>query len=232
MNIRAAFASEDETPDRGGYSRQLRNRFLSEALVLPYFASFNWRITKGLPIDPADLPFLACYLGPENMVPRGERGAGPLEFMVTARFNWSCMIAESDKEEAERRLDGAYVALLEGLLRNPSLVSFGDTTDYDTGVSTEYNARIEGLPRQDMRIVWGTPYLNNETPVAELQYEMTVCYDRIFSPIILHDLEEINIETSFPIYRTPEERERIQQIRQHLILTPQPPAPRKDQAHG
>ncbi|MGB8964747.1 MAG: hypothetical protein WCB99_03805 [Candidatus Cybelea sp.] len=231
MNVRA-FRSDDETPDKGSYSRQIRNRFLAEALVLPYFASFKWRVTSGVPIMPDDLPFLACYLGDENMIPRGERSAGPLEFIVTARLNWSCMIAESDKEEAERRLDGAYVALLEGLLRNPSLVNFGDTTDYDTGIATEYNARIDGFQRHDKRIRWGTPFHNNETPVAELQYEMTVSYDRVFSPILLHDLEEINIETSFPVHRTPEERERIQQIRQQLILNPAAPAPRKDNAHG
>lgn len=226
-----AFRSEDETPDKGSYTRQIRNRFLAEALVLPYFASFNWRVTSGVPIMPESLPFLACYLGDESMVPRGERSAGPLEFIVTARFLWSCMIAESDKEEAERRLDGAYVALLEGLLRNPALVSFGDTTDYDTGIATGYNARIDGFQRHDKRVRWGTPFHNNETPVAELQYEMTVSYDRIFSPILPHDLEEIDVTTDFPIHRTTAERERIQQIRQH-ILNPVSPAPRKDNVNG
>ena len=62
---------------------------------------------------------------------------------------------------------------------------------------------------------------------------MTLQYRRTFQPrSVSIDLEEIDVTTSFPIHRTPEERERIQQIRQQLLFVTQPPAPRKDRPNG
>jgi hypothetical protein len=228
----AALIGEDEDPLRGSFSEALRNRMLGTVVSLPFFASFMPRVTRALPIAVEDLPILGCYLGEETMIPDGDLNAGPIQFIVMIRLGWSIMIAESDKEKAEHRLECAYVALLNGIWGNPDVTNMLDTTNYETGEVTEYNARMEGAQRQSSRTAWGSFLLNNETPVAEKQYEMILQYRRIYSPGPFHDLEEIDIQTSFPIYRTPEERERIQQIRQQLLFTAQPPTPRKDQAHG
>jgi len=55
---------------------------------------------------------------------------------------------------------------------------------------------------------------NNETPVAELQYDVTIKYRSEFAPHIEDDLEEIDVTTAFPPGATAEERARIQQVRQ------------------
>jgi hypothetical protein len=224
------WTSENETPDRGSYSEALRNRFLLEAMNLPFFAAFMPRLTRALPIQPADLPILGCYVGEETMVPDGDWNASSLKFIVTVRLGWSIMVAESDKEEAERRLDKAYVALLDGLWRNPELTSFLDTTDPVTGEPTEYNARFEGVMFQRAITQWGAVFLDNETPVAEKQWDVTLRYRRVFDPRLEHDLEEVHLTTAFPPGRTPEELERIQQVRQRLILNLIPP--RKERHHG
>jgi hypothetical protein len=133
-----AFRSESEEPQRGSYTRALRDRLLAEALGLPYFASFNYRTTAGLPIIwPDSLPFIGCYIGgDETMSPDGDWNAAGLKFIVNARLSWQVMVAESDREKAEYILDGAYVALLEGLWNNPYITSVGDTTDPDLGFGT------------------------------------------------------------------------------------------------
>ena len=198
-------------------------------MALPFFANFMPRLTRALPIQPEDLPILGCYLGEEMMTPDGDWDAGALKFIVTVRLGWSIMVAESDKEAAERQLDSAYVALLDGLWRNPELTSFLDTRDPVTGEETEYNARFEGVMRQNARTMWGTPFLDNTTPVAEKQWDVTLQYRRAFSPRLIHDFEEIQITTAFPAGRTPEQIEQIQQVRQQLLFTT---TPRKERPYG
>jgi hypothetical protein len=208
---------EDEVPERGSYSMAIRNRLMREALQIPYFAEFVPVLTKGLPIDPRNLPILGCYLGEENATAWGHRAAGGLKFTITVRMNWSVLIEESDKEEAEKRLDSAYVALTDWLFRNPSLTNLTNTFDITTGDSTEYNARFY-VAGWRTSVQWGAYLLDNKTPVAERQWDLALEYGRDFSPRLTDDLEEVHVTTDIPIWRTPEERERIQQIRQRLIL--------------
>jgi hypothetical protein len=231
VNVRAVLG-EDEDTVRGTYAEAIRNRMLTIAFKSPFFATFMPRVTRGLPIAVTDLPILGCYLGEETNIPDGDLNAGQIAFITTVRFGWSIMVAETDKEAAEHRLECAYVALRNGLWCSPSLNSLLDTTDYETGEVTIYNARFEGAQRQSARTVWGAFLLDNETPVAEKQWEVTVQYRCVFNPGPFHDLEEVDVTTSFPAHRTPEERERIQQVRQQLLFITQPPAPRKDNAYG
>jgi hypothetical protein len=223
MNSIPPFAvSPDENTTDGSYGEALRDRFLFEAMRLPFFASFMPRITEGLPIAIEDLPILACYLGEDSMIAEGDGRADGFKFICTQRLNWQVMIVESNKEAAEHRLECAYVALL-GLLSNPYLTSHGDTTDPDLGVATRYNARFSAMPRSSALTRWGAFLLNNETPVAEKRWEMQLQYIRDISPVIPHTLDEIDITTRFPPNRTPEQIEAIQQIRQLITVTPAPP---------
>jgi hypothetical protein len=215
--------SDDENTTDGSYAEALRDRFLSEAMRLPFFASFLPVTTKGRPIATEDLPILGCYIGEESMIPEGDGRADGFKFICTLRLNWSIMVAESDKETAERRLERAYVALLYGLLGNPYLTSHQDTLDPDLNVATRYNARFSMIPRSSAITTWGAFLLNNETPVAEKRWEIQLVYTRDIYPRIAHDLLEVDITTRFPPHRTPEQIEQIQQIRQLITFTPAPP---------
>jgi hypothetical protein len=214
--------SDDENTTDGSYGEALRDRCLSEAMALPFFASFLPVTTKGRPIATEDLPILGCYIGEESMVPEGDGRADGFKFTCTLRLNWQIMVAESDKDAAERRLERAYVALLYGLLGNPYLTSHGDTFDPDRNVATRYNARFSMVGRSSAVTNWGAFLLNNETPVAEKRWEIQLQYIRDISPVIPHTLDEIDITTRFPPNRTPEQIEAIQQIRQLITFTPAP----------
>jgi hypothetical protein len=215
--------SDDENTTDGSYGEAFRDRLLSEAMALPYFASFLPVTTKGRPIATEDLPILGCYIGEESMIPEGDGRADGFKFICTLRLNWSIMVAESDKDAAERRLERAYVALLYGLLGNPYLTSHLDTLDPDRNVATRYNARFSMLVRSSAVTTWGAFLLNNETPVAEKRWEIQLQYIRQISPVIVHTFDEIDITTRFPPNRTPEQIEAIQQIRQLITFTPAPP---------
>jgi hypothetical protein len=224
MNSIPPFAiSPDENTTDGSYGEAVRDRLLSEAMALPFFASFMPITTRGRPIQKEDLPILGCYLGEESQIPEGDGRATWPKFECTLRINWSIMVAETNKEAAEHRLECAYVALLYGLWGNPYLTSHGDTHDPDRNVGTRYNARFSMLPRQSARTEWGAFLLNNETPVAEKRWEIQVTYRREIDPRIVHTLDEIDITTRFPPHRTPEQIEQIQQIRQLITFTPATP---------
>jgi hypothetical protein len=224
MNSIPPFAiSPDENTTDGSYGEAIRDRLLSEAMALPFFASFMPVTTKGRPIDTADLPILACYLGEETTIPEGDGRATNISFICTRRLNWQIMVAESDKEAAEHRLECALVGLRNGLWGNPYLTSHGDTYDPDRNVGTRYNARFSMIPRESALIEWGAFLINNETPVGRMQWEIQVSYIRQISPVIVHDLLEVDITTRFPPNRTPEQIEQIQQIRQLITFTPAPP---------
>jgi hypothetical protein len=215
--------SEDENTTDGSYGEAIRDRLLSEAMRLPFFASFLPVTTRGRPIAIEDLPILACYIGEERQIPEGDGRANGLKFIATLRLNWSIMIVDSDKEAAERRLERAYVALLYGLWGNPYLTSMLDTLDPDLGVATRYNARFSSIPQQSAQTFWGAFLLDNETPVAEKRWEIQLQYTRSIAPRIVHDLDEVHITTKFPPNRTPEQIEQIQQIRLLLTFTPSSP---------
>lgn len=222
--VRVAQAvSDDENTTDGSYGEALRDRFLSEAMRLPFFASFLPVTTRGRPIAADDLPILGCYIGEESMIPEGDGRADGFKFICTLRLNWSIMVAESDKEAAERRLERAYVALLYGLFGNPYLTSHQDTLDPDSGVATRYNTRFSMVGRSSAITAWGPFLLNSETPVAEKRWEIQLQYIRDISPVIPHDLLEIDVTTRFPPNRTPEQIEQIQQIRQLITFTPATP---------
>src|SRR5262249_38738631 len=96
---------------------------------------------------------------------------------------------------SEAILDQAWWAIMTGLWSDPYLMNFLDTRNPATGTSNPDNTRLEGIRGGMRRHVWGAIGLNNERPVAELQYEATVCYRSRFLPVIPDDLLRIHQET-------------------------------------
>jgi hypothetical protein len=225
--------TEDESYRWGSYPLALRDAFLAVAMGLPTFDGYTVRRTRALPIMPEDLPILGCYIGDEAIIPDGAGNQGDLCFEVTTKLGFSIMIVQNDPDQAERTLEGAYASLMYALWTNPNLTNMLDTTDYDTGLGTPLNARFEAVTRQQARTVWGAFLLNNETPVAEKQYDIWLKFRRPFTPVLPHDFDGLTITTGLPHDGTPEQRERIQQVRQRLSFAPAAPrSPLKERFHG
>ena len=197
------------------YSLVLRDRFFDATLELPFFATgFQTRKNRQFPIQKEQLPVLGVYLIDENMVPDGDGHAGHIAFIHMVRIGFSVVIANNEPVAAETTLDRAFWALMNGLWRDPYLTSFIDTYNPAVGRGTPDNVRFESIERGLRRHQYGAVGQNNETPVAELQYDVTIKYRSEFAPHIEDDLEEIDVTTAFPPGATAEERARIQQVRQ------------------
>jgi hypothetical protein len=138
------------------------------------------------------------------------------------------VVVNNDPEEAERVLDWAEMALMDGLWRDQYLTNFLDSHRPGDAPTLD-NIRFESIPRGATRIEFGTAGQNNETPVAELRYEVSLVYRAEFAPTIEDDLLEVNIVTGLPPGGTEAERAAIQQIRQRFTAAA---PPRKEPANG
>jgi hypothetical protein len=202
------------------YSLVLRDAFFDATLRLPFFErGYQTRKNRQFPVQKEQLPVLGVYLIDETMVPDGDGNAGHIAFVHTSRIGFSVIIANNDPVASEATLDRAFWALMNGLWRDQYLTNLLDTYNPDLAAGTPDNVRFESVERGVRRHLYGAVGQNNETAVAELQYDVSIKYRSEFGPVIEDDLEEIDITTAFPPGATPEERERIQQVRQVMRFT-------------
>src|SRR5262249_49145076 len=169
------------------YSLNIRDALFARTVQLPFFAGYTARRSNQLMAQPYHLPYLGVYLVRENMTPDGDPNAGEVRFSHDVIIGWSVIIENNDPVASEAILDQAWWAIMTGLRSDPYLMNFLDTRNPATGTSNPDNTRLEGIRGGMRRHVWGAIGLNNERPVAELQYEATVCYRSRFLPVIPDD---------------------------------------------
>lgn len=178
------------------FSLDIRDTFFNAVTRMPFFANYTKRKNKMLQVQPELLPFLAVYLLDETMTPDGDANAGYIRFSHSLRIGFSVMILNNDQDLAEQTIDAAFWALMNGLWTDPSLNNPIDTFNVDTGISNINNVRFESLTRGTRRHLYGNARADNETPLAELQYDVTVFYRSDFWPEITDDLLLVDIKTA------------------------------------
>jgi hypothetical protein len=158
---------------------------LREAMIAqlrPLFPGYTVRRNNAMPIEAAwQLPVLGVYLLSERMTPLGDWNAGSIRFYHEAQFGFQVIVANNDSDAAQRTLDACWWLLMTGLWANDDLTNL-------IGVQTADNTRIEGVTLANRRFVFGTVGKNNETPVAELQYEATCKFGSLWAPVPQDDL--------------------------------------------
>jgi hypothetical protein len=158
------------------YSWVLRETFV--ATLAPLFPGYTILRNNQVPIQRAQLPILGVYLLPEKMTPDGDWNAGEVRFTHDFQIGFSIIIANNGPDVAEQKLDAAWWTLMGGLWPNVGLMNMINSTTAD-------NTRIEGVMFGMRRFVYGAIGLNNETPVAELQYETTCRYRTGWPPLTI-----------------------------------------------
>jgi hypothetical protein len=180
------------------YAWALREAFLAAALRHPFFADggFTVRRTRQLPVQVHQLPVLGAYLVDQQTVPEGDGNAGEFVFVSTARIGFSVIIVNDDVNDTETVLDRAYMALMNSIWRDPYVTSFIDTHNPHQDEGSPLNARFESAPRQSRRNIYGSVGTTNETPIAELQYEVSLMHRSDYAPIISDELLEVDFKTA------------------------------------
>ena len=213
--------------DTQSYGLVIRD-ILHDALAPdPFFANYTVRKTRMLRVQTELLPYLGVYIADETMVPDGDSNAGNVRFIHTTRIGFSVMIANNDPVIAELQVDAAFWRIMNRLWTDEYITNVLSTYDPATGTETPDNTRFEGVERGQRRHVFGNAGLNNETPLAELQYDVTIKHRTTWSPIIPDDLEEIDITTGVKAGDTQAEMDQRQQVtRKYLFDITRKPIPK------
>ena len=172
------------------YSLVTRDAFFDAVTADPFFASYTCRKTKMLAARPEYLPYLGVYIIDETMLPDGDFNTGDIRFKHTLRIGFSVMVANNDQDVLEANLDAAFWRIMNRLWTDDGL------TDLITS-SMPDNVRMEGITRGLRRHVFGATSLNNETPIGEMQYDVSVFSRSEWWPEITEPLDMITSQTQF-----------------------------------
>ena len=180
------------------YPMLLLDGTMSRIQALPFFSTFNFSSHKGLIIQPSSIPFCGVYMLQEMMLPDGEPNTGEPRFRTAVRLGVSVIVQNNDPVAAENKLDDAMQEISIGL--------FTDSTYYNNK-----SFQIQGFTSASRQHVFGrVGTLDNETPIAELRFELVVDLGIIYYPPNVPDtLEVIHLETRYPAGSDPAE---IQQV--------------------
>jgi hypothetical protein len=191
--------------DTQSYSLVIRDAFYDAVSSDPFFADYTCRKTKMLRVQSELLPYLGVYIIDETMLPDGTANTGDVRFSHTTRIGFSAMVANNDQVIAEQMIDAAFWRIMNRLWPDPGIMNVLLSTLPD-------NVMIESVNRGSRRHVFGASALNNETPIAELQYDVSIFYRSGWPPIITDDLLEIDVSTGIKIGDTQAEMDGRQQI--------------------
>ena len=174
--------------DTQSYSHVIRDAFFNALVADPFFAKYTYRKNKMLVARPEYLPYLGVYIIDETMTPDGDGNAGNIDFIHAERIGFSVIQGNNDQDALELGLDAAYWRIMnrlwtDGKLNNVFLSSLPDNTQF------------ESVERGMRRYVWGNSAFSNETPVGEVQYDITVRHRTYWAPGPFEDLLTIDVQT-------------------------------------
>lgn len=181
--------------DTQSYGLVIRDIFYDAVAGDTFFASYTCRKNKMQSVQHQLLPYLGVYIMDETMLPDGDANAGMIRFSHTLRIGFSVMIAINDQVLAEQQIDAAWWRIMHRLWPDQYIMNLFDTMNPNTGLGNPDNTTIESITRGVRRHVFGSTALNNETPIAELQYDVSVFFRTMWPPIITDDLAEIDVRT-------------------------------------
>lgn len=208
--------------DIQSYGFVIRDMLIDKLAGAPFFQGFTVRKSRILQVQTQHLPYLGGYLMSEDMAGDGDINAGHIKFTNTTKIGFSVFVVNNDPVACEAKLDEAYWTICNTLWRDPALMSYGDTTPYIVGgggVGNPDNTRIEGISRGSRQFVFGNSTLDNETPIGELRYDVSVVHRNEFAPIITDDLLEIHVTTGVKPGETQEQMDQRQQVGAKYVFT-------------
>jgi hypothetical protein len=164
------------------YSLLVRDGVFDRVRRFPFFKDFSFSKTKSLPIQVDQLPYCGIYFVNELMLPEGDPGVGEIRFRTTVRIGISVIVINNYPDVGEARADQALYEIENGL--------FSDPTFYNNN-----NYKIESFIRGERTHIFGSVGHDNETPVVELQFDLS-CYLGVipFEPYIPDVFETLHID--------------------------------------
>ena len=178
--------------DTQSYSLVIRDVLFDALAGDPYFANYTKRKTRMLAVQAQLLPYLGVYFMKEAMVPDGDANAGCIRFTHAVDIGFSVMIANNDQVAAELAANAGWWRIMQRLWPDQYIMNMINTYDPTTGTQNPDNTIIEAVTRGQVRPNYG---MVNETPLVEMQYDISLSYRTNWPPVIVDDLLEIDVTT-------------------------------------
>jgi hypothetical protein len=169
------------------HSWYIREGILERLKTIPIFSTvktFARNRGKG-PIQNELLPFLACYFVDEPFGPDGDINAGEPGFQHRLKLGFSVILQSNNNDGLEQNLDMAHWAIMNYLTRQ-DWWRFPMPPPYPPTM-------IEGVERGYRKHVFGNAGLNNETPIGELQMELTFVHRTYFNPLVTDNFLNMHV---------------------------------------
>lgn len=160
----------------------VRDALFDRVAAMPFFQGFTFAKNKMLRVQTQDLPYCGVYLINELLTPEGDSNAGDIRLRNSGRYGFSVIIIDNDNEDGEAKLDQAMSEITNGLFTDTTLTGFN-------------NKLLQGITRGERMHVYGSMALDNETPILELQFDMTADLGTaIFKPVITDDFITLHVD--------------------------------------
>lgn len=170
------------------YGMMVRDAMFERIKTTPFFQNFKLSKSHALQIQTSDMPYCAIYFLGEQLTQDGNNNTGEVRFSSEVRIGFSVYMINNDPEAMEYRLDNAYEAIFQRLLRDPSLM---------LNDQFQIEAFMKGS-RIHVYGAMGSPQ-NNETPYAEMRADIFCDLGAIeYEPRVEYMLETIHVETVHP----------------------------------
>jgi len=176
----------------------IRYGILERLKLIPTFKSVKrWSLTPAFrvqaKIEDSQIPYVGCYHIEELMGPDGDANHAEPRFTHTLKIGFSIWIAAIDENVADQNLDSSFWTIMN-LLTNPKWSVFPAAGNWNLGRPI----RIESVTRGLHRKRFGNRMINNETPIAEMDLELTVVHRSDFPPWPLDDLNRVHVTVAYP----------------------------------
>jgi hypothetical protein len=160
----------------------VRDELFKRVIAMPFFAGFTFAKNKMMRVQSQDLPYCGIYLINELLTPEGDSNAGDIRLRDSARYGFSVIVIDNENDSGESTLDQAFAEITNGLLCDTTLTGFN-------------HQLLQGIVRGERMHVYGSVALDNETPILELQFDMTADLGTaIFKPTITDDFNTLHVD--------------------------------------
>jgi hypothetical protein len=160
----------------------VRDAIFDRVAAMPFFTGFTFAKNKMFRVQTQSLPYCGVYLINELLTPEGDSNAGDIRLRDSARYGFSVIVIDNENEDGEATLDQAFAEITNGLLCDTTLTGFN-------------HQLLQGIVRGERMHVYGSVALDNETPILELQFDMTADLGTaIFKPTITDDFNVFHVD--------------------------------------
>jgi hypothetical protein len=193
--------------DTNSYSWIILDWIFSTLSADPFFANFTFkRIAAALPVELwSQVPFLGVFLGRERQSPDGMLNQSEIRLRHHVPIGFQIILRNNDPVQLLKDLDATYWHIVRTLLRNDDFTNRFNSKLPD-------HVGFDGVELGGVSHIWGRVASQNESPVGQIRWDITLQFGSAWYPYGFDDLERITVRTAFPIGGTDAERQAVQQV--------------------